>query len=219
MAKKKNITADNIYSMYMDYVLENGKPPENVYIFSKENNFDESLFYRFFGSFEAVEKSIFAAFFDNTISLLENNNDYAGFDNRNKLLSFYFTFFENLTANRSFVLSALSQKKENLKTLSILSELRKKFKSFIRSLGIRPVPMNDARLDKIQERTIEESAWAQLLITMNFWKNDPSPSFDKTDVFIEKSVNASFDLIDNTPLRSIVDLGKFLAKEKFNMSM
>ena len=89
MAKKKNITADNIYSMYMDYVLENGRPPENVYIFSKENNFDESLFYQFFGSFEAVEKSIFAAFFDNTISLLENNNDYAGFDNRNKLLSFY----------------------------------------------------------------------------------------------------------------------------------
>jgi hypothetical protein len=79
--------------------------------------------------------------------------------------------------------------------------------------------MNDARLDKIQERTIEESAWAQLLITMNFWKNDPSPSFEKTDVFIEKSVNASFDLIDNTPLKSIVDLGKFLAKEKFNMSI
>lgn len=219
MAKKKNITADNIYSMYMEYVLENGKPPKNVYIFSKENNFDESLFYQFFGSFEAVEKSIFAAFFDNTITLLEKNNDYAGFDNRNKLLSFYFTFFENLTANRSFVLSVLSQNKENLKTLSILSELRKKFKNFISSLDIRPVPLNDARLDKIQERTIEESTWAQLLITMNFWKSDPSPSFEKTDVFIEKSVNASFDLIDNIPLKSIIDLGKFLVKEKFNMNM
>lgn len=219
MAKKKNITADNIYSMYMEYVLENGKPPKNVYIFSKENNFDESLFYQFFGSFEAVEKSIFAAFFDNTITLLEKNNDYAGFDNRNKLLSFYFTFFENLTANRSFVLSVLSQNKENLKTLSILSELRKKFKNFIRSLDIRPVPLNDARLDKIQERTIEESTWAQLLIAMNFWKSDPSPSFEKTDVFIEKSVNASFDLIDNIPLKSLIDLGKFLVKEKFNMSM
>ena len=219
MAKKKNITADNIYSMYMEYVLENGKPPKNVYIFSKENNFDESLFYQFFGSFEAVEKSIFAAFFDNTITLLEKNNDYAGFDNRNKLLSFYFTFFENLTANRSFVLSVLSQNKENLKTLSILSELRKKFKNFINSLDIRPVPLNDARLDKIQERTIEESTWAQLLIAMNFWKSDPSPSFEKTDVFIEKSVNASFDLIDNIPLKSLIDLGKFLVKEKFNMSM
>jgi hypothetical protein len=219
MAKKKNISADKIYSMYMEYVLENGKAPENVYIFSKENNFDETLFYRFFGSFEAVEKSIFAAFYDNTLTLLEKNDDYAGFDSRNKLLSFYFTFFENLTANRSFVLSVLSQKKGNLKSLSILSELRKKFKSFIGSLQISPVSLNDARLEKIQEQSIEESAWVQLLITINFWKSDPSPSFEKTDLFIEKSVNASFDLIDNTPLKGIIDLGKFLVKEKFNMSM
>ena len=219
MAKKKNISAERIYSMYMHYVLENGKPPENVYIFSKENNFDESLFYRFYGSFEAVEKSIFTAFFDNTIALLEKNDDYAGFDSRNQLLSFYFTFFENLTANRSFVLSVLSKGKENLKALSVLSDLRKKFKEFIGSLKISPITLSDNRLEKIQERTIEESAWAQLLITINFWLSDPSPSFEKTDLFIEKSVNASFDLIENTPLKSIIDLGKFLVKEKFNMSM
>jgi hypothetical protein len=219
MAKKKNITRDDIYTMYMDYVLKNGKPPANVYIFSKENNFDESLFYQFFGSFDAVERSIFATFFENTINLLENNEEYAGFDNRNKLLSFYFTFFENLTSNRSFVLSVLSKDKEKLKALSILSDLRKKFKSLIHSLEIKPISINDTRLDKIQERTIEESAWTQLLITIKFWMSDASPAFEKTDVFIEKAVNASFDLIDNTPLNSIIDLGKFLVKEKFNMKM
>ena len=95
--------------MYMDYILTNGKPPANVYMFSKENNFDESLFYQSFGSFAAVEKSIFAAFFDNTLALLEKNTEFNEFDNRNKLLSFYFTFFENLTANRSFILSVLEQ--------------------------------------------------------------------------------------------------------------
>ena len=219
MAKKKNITRDDIYSMYMDYLLKNGKPPVNVYVFSKENNFDESLFYKLFGSFEAVERSIFATFFDNTITLLENNAEYAGFNNRNKLLSFYYTFFENLTANRSYVLSVLSLDNDKLKTLSLLSELRKKFKIFINSLEIRPIPLNDKRLEKIQEGTIEESAWTQLLITMKFWMSDNSPSFEKTDLFIEKAVNASFDLIDNTPLKSIIDLGKFLVKERFNMSM
>lgn len=219
MAKKKNITRDDIYSMYMDYVLKNGKSPINVYTFSKENNFDESLFYQFFGSFTAVERSIFAAFFENTIALLENNKEYNGFDNRNKLLSFYFTLFENLTANRSFVLSVLSPDKDKLKSLSLLNDLRKKFRTFIRSLEIRPIPLNDMKLEKIQERTIEESAWTQLLVTIKFWMSDSSPSFEKTDVFIEKAVNASFDLIDNPPLKSIIDLGKFLVKEKFNMSM
>ena len=219
MARKKNITRDNIYSMYMDYVLKNGRSPVNVYIFCKENNFDESLFYQFFGSFTAIDKSIFAAFFDNTITVLENNEEYSAFDNRNKLLSFYYTFFENLTANRSFVLSVLSPDKDKLKSLSLLNELRKKFKKFIQSLEIKPIPLSDLKLEKIQERTIEESAWTQLLVTIKFWMSDSSPSFEKTDVFIEKAVNASFDLIDNPPLRSIIDLGKFLVKEKFNMSM
>ena len=219
MAKKKTITKENIYSMYMDYVLSNGEPPKNVYIFSKENHFEESLFYQHFGSFEAVEKSIFAAFFDNTMAVLEGNVDYIGFDNRNKLLSFYFTFFENLNANRSYILSVLAKHKDQLKSMALFSGLGRKFKAYIRSLGIHPIPVEDHNLEKIQEKTIEESAWVQLLITIKFWANDSSPSFEKTDIFIEKAVNTSFDLIDNTPLKSVIDLGRFLVREKFNMSM
>ena len=219
MARKKTITREHIYSMYIDHVLSKGEPPKNVYIFSKENNFEESLFYQHFGSFEAVEKSIFEAFFDNTMTLLEGNEDYAGFDNRNKLLSFYFTFFENLTANRSFILTVLARHKDQLKTLPLFSALGRKFKAYIGSLAITPVPVADKNLEKIQEKAIEESAWIQLLITMKFWAEDSSPSFEKTDIFIEKAVNTSFDLIDNIPLRSMIDFGKFLVKEKFNMSM
>jgi hypothetical protein len=49
---------------------------------------------------------------------------------------------------------------------------------------------------------------------MKFWLDDTSPSFEITDIFIEKSVKASFDLINTTPLKSIIDFGKFLYKEK-----
>jgi hypothetical protein len=44
--------------------------------------------------------------------------------------------------------------------------------------------------------------------------DDSSSSFEKTDIFIEKSLKTSFDLIDTTPLKSIIDFGKFLYKEK-----
>ncbi|PIV19236.1 MAG: heat-shock protein, partial [Flavobacteriales bacterium CG03_land_8_20_14_0_80_35_15] len=67
-----------------------------------------------------------------------------------------------------------------------------------------------------QEKSLEESAWIQLLITMKFWLDDTSASFEKTDIFIEKSLNASFDLLNVQPLKSIIDLGKFLFKEKMN---
>ena len=80
MAKKKKITQNDITSWYMDYVLNNNKNPSSVYSFAKENNFEESLFYNYYGSFEAIEKGIFKAFFNNTVTLLKNSEDYEEFD-------------------------------------------------------------------------------------------------------------------------------------------
>ena len=59
-----------------------------------------------------------------------------------------------------------------------------------------------------------EATWVQLLFLMKFWKEDTSPGFEKTDMAIEKSVNTVFDVFDNTPLESIIDLGKFLWQNK-----
>ena len=69
-------------------------------------------------------------------------------------------------------------------------------------------------LERLQDCGIQSLAWLQLLTTIKFWLNDTSSSFEKTDIFIEKSVNASFDLIDTTAIQSVIDLGKFLFKEK-----
>ena len=54
MAKKKNITKNDIISWYMEYVLENDEQPKSVFSFAKANNFEESLFYQHFGSFDGV---------------------------------------------------------------------------------------------------------------------------------------------------------------------
>lgn len=218
MAKKKNITQDHIISFYMDYVLEHDQQPRSVYSFAKHNNFEESKFYEHFGSFEAVEKHVFKAFHDNTIAALHNSEDYENFEPRNKLLSYYFTFFENLTANRSYVVYALHKHKNSLKSFKALAELKSSFTHYILDLGIELIDVKEERLDKIQNRGLTESAWLQLLLTMKFWMDDTSPSFEKTDVFIEKSVNTSFDVLNIAPLKSLIDFGKFIFKEKINMN-
>lgn len=212
MAKKK-ITKNDIVGFYMEHVLEKNADPTSVYKFSKDNSFDEQLFYTFFSSFESLKKEIFTSFFENTMSLLHKSDEFKGFDPRNQLLTFYFTFFENLTANRSYVLYSLKGDKNKLKTLEMLKGLRKHFKAFIGGLEIEKLDLKQEKLEKIQNSAIEEGAWAQLLMTMKFWAEDSSPSFEKTDIFIEKSVNASFDLINLAPVKSVLDLGKFLYKE------
>ena len=83
-------------------------------------------------------------------------------------------------------------------------------------MDIQTIDFKEDKLEKIQQRSIKESAWFQLLVTMKFWIDDTSSSFEKTDIFIEKSVKSSFDLIDTTPLKSIIDFGKFLFKEKIH---
>lgn len=218
MMAKKKIKKEDLVSIYMDYLLEEGAQPTSVYKFAKMNNFDEAFFYQFFGSFEALERTIFYEFFDSTHALLEKSEDYQSYDARNKLLSFYFTFFEVLTANRSYVSQVLNGRKDQLKKVKALSELKKAFVNYIQALDIDTIDVKQEQLEKIQQRSIEESAWLQLLIIMKFWLDDTSPSFEKTDIFIEKSINTSFDLLDTQPLRSIIDLGKFIFKEKIKMA-
>lgn len=218
MSKNKKINALEIITLYMSYILDHNAKPSSVYAFAKENKFEEAVFYQYFGSFEAVEKSIFNAFYENTISVLEKSNDYKTFDARNKLLSFYYTFFENLTANRSYIVATLDSKKLDLKKLNALSSLKTSFADYINTLEIETIDLKQKNLAQIQQKSIKETAWLQLLITIKFWLEDSSVAFEKTDIFIEKSVNTSFDLIDSTPLKSIIDLGKFLYKEKMNIN-
>ena len=218
MAKKSIIRSTDLIDFYMSYVLENGEKPKSVYSFAKDNNFSETLFYNYFGSFESLEQSIFKSFFDNTIKLLKKNEEYGSFDARNKLLSFYFTFFEILTANRSYVVFALNDHMNDMKKIKALSKLKGSFRDYIDTLDIETINIEQKNLEQFKDRSIQESAWLQLLFTMKYWIEDTSASFEKTDIFIEKAVNASFDLIDIKPLRSVIDLGKFLFKEKFQMN-
>ena len=114
------------------------------------------------------------------------------------------------------LLHVLNDHKNKLKSLTSLNELKKSFSEYIENLDIQTIDFKEDKLEKIQQRSIKESAWFQLLVTIKFWIDDTSPSFEKTDIFIEKSVKASFDLIDTTPLKSIIDFGKFLFKEKIH---
>ncbi|MCL6296100.1 TetR family transcriptional regulator C-terminal domain-containing protein [Jejuia spongiicola] len=218
MAKKKLVSKSDIVTFYMDYVLENSHNPKTVFAFAKVNNFEEAKFYEHFSSFAAIEKEIFSTFFINSINSLNKSEDYKNFEARNKLLSFYYTFFENLTANRSYVIYVLDKYKKDLKGLQILSGLKQNFTAYISELDIQMLNISQEQIEKIQRNALKESAWLQLLITIKFWIEDTSTSFEKTDIFIEKSVNTTFDVIDIAPLKSVIDLGKFLFKEKFQMN-
>ena len=207
-------TREKILSAYMNYMLEKGSGPASVYVFARDLGIEEMEFYKHFGSFGALEKAVFGAFFHQSIQLLSENTEYKNYDSKNKIIAFYYTFFEVLKVNRSYVLLALGDAKDSLKVLASLSELKKAFAEYIDGLEIETPKMPHEKVEKIKARSLRESAWAQLLFTLRFWMEDTSPDFEKTDVFIEKSVNTAFALLDATTLNAVFDLGKFLYQEK-----
>ena len=217
MAKKTKINKENLVALYMDAVLDHNEVPQSVYSFAKMNHFEESEFYRFFGSFEALEAAIYELFFEKTMKTLEKSKEYKDYDAMNQLLSFYFTFFGNLTANRSYVSKSLQMEMGGLNQMKKLKTLRQKFLNFIDELDLGLIDIKNKRIDDIKDSVVNESYWIQMLVTLKFWLDDDSADFEKTDLFIEKSIAASFELANTKPLKSVVDFGKFLFKEKISM--
>ena len=204
-----------ILSHYTEQVLEHESYPKSVYKFCQTANIEEKDFYQAFASLDAVRESLWEAFFTNTISVLEKDKSYKKASRKEKLLSFYFTFFEVLLLNRSYVLFALQPEHKNLQDLVYLKGLRRHFKAYATDLIEEGNAEKDSRWRQHPPQLFSEAAWVQLLFLMKFWIDDRSEKFEKTDAAIEKSVNTAFDVFDNTPLDSLLDLGKFLWKEKF----
>jgi len=212
--KKQPIDEDQIITLYMNSVLETNQVPKNVFLFCKDNNIPETDFYIHFGSFDTIKQTIWEKFFENAVTTLEQEKAYATYSNKNKLLSLYFTLFEILTLNRSYVLYSLKDNREGLKNLKDLKRIRNRFKDFV--VGIIEGNITDSipKTEKFTKPIFSEGAWIQFLFLLKFWMDDTSKGFEKTDIIIEKSVNTVVDLLDTKPLESLIDLGKFLWNER-----
>jgi len=215
MAATKTSKSPEILSIFMDSVLEHEKFPLSVYKFCKTNEIDEQDFYKSYASLDTIKYHVWQVFFENTMGLLHKNKQYDSMDRKDRLLTFYFTFFEVLLLNRSYVLFALEGNESRMTKIGQLKKLRISFKSFASELIEEGNDNKTLSLAKHPVGLFSEASWAQLLFFLKFWLDDTSPNFEKTDAAIEKSINVAFDVFDNTQLDAIFDLGKFLWKEKF----
>jgi hypothetical protein len=216
MEKENLITQDRIFELYGDYILNHGEKPKSIYRFAKDNEFEERDFYDYFASFEQIERLMLVNLFDKSVDLASKVNSSSEISSKEQLLNVYFIFFENMTMNRSLVLMILGNDK--LQSAKISKQLKDTHRDFIRTLDFNDWALikkakNDVK--DFHEKAREEALWLHFISSIEFWKKDTSPAFEKTDLYIEKTIDTGFELIDNEPLRKLVDLGKFLFKEKF----
>jgi AcrR family transcriptional regulator len=215
MSIKEENLKETVLNAFIDSSLEKEIFPLSVFKFCKENKIEEKTFYKHFSSLEAVKGQIWKFYYDNAMGLLEKDAAYENASPKDKLLSFYFTFFEVLLLNRSYVLFSLSSNQSTAIKMSQLGIMRSSFKYFAEDLiDIGNTNKKESYLQH-PPKIFSEGAWIQFAFLIKFWINDASVDFEKTDQAIEKSVQTAFDVFDNTPLGTLVDFGKFLWKEKF----
>ena len=209
------LSEEKIIGWFMDSVLEHETIPKSIYKFCKNNKIKEEDFYHFFGSFEGLQQAIWERFYSNTVGVMQKNEQYETMSNEEKMLTFFFTFFENLTLNRSYVLFILKHHKSTLENLGQLKSLRKNIKDFAAEMIEERNSDKNLRILKQSPQLFSEGAWIQFLFLLKFWMDDTSADFEKTDIAIEKSVTTIFQVFDNNSLEKIIDFGKFLYKENF----
>ena len=206
------LTADLLVTHYMDYVLNHGQEPKTVFALCKEYGISEAEFYCFYGTLEGLKRDIWVRLFGNIESTLLNDPQFRTYSTKDKLIATYFTSMELFTLNRSFILATLD--KRHLEGLADLKDFRTHFKRFVESNFQVKAPGGIDKLEKYLSPALAEGAWIHFLLILKFWIDDASANFEKTDIFIEKSVTTVMDLINTSPIDNLIDLGKFLWKEK-----
>ncbi len=201
-----------IQNAYIDHLLTEGKKPISVFSFAKKNKIKEEEFYKHFASFEAIEANVWLDFFTNTINTVKEQEVWQQYSSREKGLSFFYSFFELLKSQRSFVTYTVRHFKKGLATPIQIKPGKQLFEEFVIDVlqeGIESGELHDRRF--LSDR-YKDALWFQLGFLLNFWIKDISPAFEKTDEAIEKGVNVTFDLFQRSPIDNLLDYSKFLIK-------
>ena len=205
-----------IRDAYMRYWLENGKRPVSVYTFAQQLNIPESGFYDNYASFDAVEKDVWRAFFEETLEKLRSDETYLRYSVREKLLAFYFLWVQQLKEHRSYILLQRERFIASFPASAIhahpdkLEAFRVAFYEYIRELIKEAYVSGEVKERKFISDQYVHGFWVQALFVLRYWIGDDSERFELTDAAIEKAVNLSFQLIGSGTLDSILDFGKFV---------
>lgn len=205
-------TAQQIKNAYIDYVLINDEKPKSVYSFVKKLKITEADFYEFYASFESIEKNIWVELTLETINAIEEQEVWSQYSSRERILAFFYSYVEVLKKQRSFIIYTLKSHISKFSTPDALSGVKPIFENFAEEIINEGLESGELANRKFLSKKYKDAVWLQFGFILNFWINDNSSGFEKTDEAIEKGINVTFDLFERSPLDNLLEYGKFLSR-------
>ena len=205
-------TQEQIRKGYIDYVLTNDEQPKSVYTFVKKLKITEADFYAFYASFESIEKNIWFELTVQTIDEIKKQELWLQYTSREKMLSFFYSYVELLKGQRSFVIYSLKKHGKKLSTPAVLSGAKPIFENFAEQVINEGLETGELADRKFFAKRYKDALWIQYAFILNFWMDDDSNGFEKTDEAIEKGIQVTFDLFQRSPIDNLFEYGKFLSQ-------
>lgn len=205
---------EKILKAYLSYIESHNERPASVLLFAQSIKLTEADIYTYYGTWGALEADLFKSFMTEAISALEKSKEFEGFSSREKTLSFFFTWIGKMQEHRSLVKFVDNQDPILCLGQDYLKSTKPEFIPFARKIIKTGIEQDEIADRWLVTRTYRQVLWGKAVAIYNFWLRDGSANFEKTDAFIEKSINFWFDLIQPNALDSGFDLAKFVVKGK-----
>ena len=215
-AKSKK-SRDQLIDISMNYLAKNSFEV-SLGDLCKATKIKKAQFKEEFESIEHFEQFVWCEMMRSALHTSQADAQFASFSKREKLLSVYYLFFENCGLNSDFLKASISHHGKR-GMLPVLSNLKEEFISFIGAnhrISLPLVKQYEASFSKISDAVVGEAFYGQLLLLLDFWASDSSEGYEKTDIAIEKTVRASLDILDVTPVKSVLDFAKFFWQERIS---
>lgn len=203
-------TKVKIQQAYQAFIKNKCKKPESFDAFSehlKSMNIELKDVYH---SLTRIERDIVLGTFTETLSRLENEPEYLEFSTREKVLACYFTWLEELVEIREMLKVLTKHSLISPVTERFLKSVEPVFKTYIEDLLKEGADTGEIADRKIIESRYPTVLWYNTRFILQYWLNDDSEDYERTDAAIEKAVNFVFDLLAPNPIDSGFDLLKFL---------
>lgn len=190
-----------IIDLYKQLVVEDKIKGMSVYSFCKALDISEADFYKYFASLEAVGRKVWTTYADEVIAALRGSETYQNYTAREKILAYFFTFFEIAVKDRSFI-------SKTYISFSLLRGYQRKFRSHMAE-----VIQEGVIADEIQSRHLEnlylDVLWGLHWGLIQFWLSDESEGFQDTEKAIETYLRIPLELMGQNVLDSAYEAIRF----------
>ncbi len=203
----------DIIKKYIVYTLDKGEKPANEYIFAKYLKISEAKFYTFYPSLSVLEQDLWQNTITTTLARLHADSNYTNYSSREKLLSFYYTYIEELNEHRSFYKELLRADVNLLKNIpSHFKKTKTHYVAFANEILTKAKSTGEIKTRTFIDSKYADLLFVQFLFVLRYWYKDDSIGFEQTDAAIEKAVNLSFDLMNSNVIDSVFDFAKFMIR-------